>query len=209
MRRPTRGALDAGRAHPGGAPDAIRFDGKDVPNFRKTWPQSILGREQSSSRGCAGRARPGRCGATRWARSTGARIRRTLLPAALEPVGVAFITGLVSAPGLAEAFEHRFPKDHPLRALYAGEVGGKPRPIMKLLLHHGVRVGIEYERTGDLAAARRASNSDLSPHLKSWTSGRAYAALKVTAEAAECSSSASRVPSNAARARTAGPCGTA
>jgi len=40
---------------------------------------------------------------------------KALPPAAFEPVGVAFITGSISAPGLVEAYEHRFPKDHPLR----------------------------------------------------------------------------------------------
>lgn len=37
---------------------------------------------------------------------------KALPPKAFEPVGVAFITGSISAPGLVEAFEHRFPKDH-------------------------------------------------------------------------------------------------
>ena len=50
--------------------------------------------------------------------------------------------------------------------LYAGEVGGKPRATVNLLLHHGVRACLEYQRTGDLAAARRASNPELSPHLR-------------------------------------------
>jgi hypothetical protein len=40
---------------------------------------------------------------------------KALPPAAVEPVDVAFITGSVSAPGIVEAYEHRFPKDHMLR----------------------------------------------------------------------------------------------
>ena len=90
---------------------------------------------------------------------------KALPPRAFEPVGAAFITGSVSAPGLVEAFEHRFPKDHPLRALYVADAVGKPHARVNLLLHHGVRSCLEYQRTGDLAAARRASNPDLSPHL--------------------------------------------
>jgi alkaline phosphatase D len=36
---------------------------------------------------------------------------KSLPPGAFEPIGAAFITGSVSAPGLVEAYEHRFPKD--------------------------------------------------------------------------------------------------
>lgn len=112
---------------------------------------------------------------------------KSLPPRPFEPVGAAFITGSISAPGLVEAFEHRFPKDHPLRALYAGEVGGKPRSTVNLLLHHGVRSCLEYQRTGDLAAARRASNADLSPHLRFVDmGGHGYATLRVAGDAAEC-----------------------
>ena len=39
------------------------------------------------------------------------------------PVGVAFITGSISAPGLVEALEHNLPKEHPLR-----ESLRRPRP---------------------------------------------------------------------------------
>ncbi|HWW81054.1 MAG TPA: alkaline phosphatase D family protein, partial [Steroidobacteraceae bacterium] len=42
----------------------------------------------------------------------------TLPPKAFEPVGVAYIVGSISAPGLVESLEHKLPKDHPLRALY-------------------------------------------------------------------------------------------
>jgi alkaline phosphatase D len=72
---------------------------------------------------------------------------KALPPAAFEPVGVAFITGSVSAPGIVEAYEHRFPKDHPLRALYMTEVGGKPAPMINMLMHHGVKSCLEYART--------------------------------------------------------------
>ena len=42
--------LDAGRAYNGGKPpETIRFDGRDIPNFRKdAAPQSMLGREQKA-----------------------------------------------------------------------------------------------------------------------------------------------------------------
>src|SRR5918994_542258 len=58
-----------------------------------------------------------------------------LPPAAFQPVGVAFVTGSVSAPSLAEAYEHRFPKDHPLRPLYVADREGRKEPAVNLLLH--------------------------------------------------------------------------
>jgi alkaline phosphatase D len=112
---------------------------------------------------------------------------KALPPAAFEPVGAAFITGSLSAPGLVEAFEHRFPKDHPLRALYVTEVAGKPQSMVNLLMRHGVRTCLEYQRTGDLARALRLSNPDLAPHLSFLDmGGHGYATLRVAADAVEC-----------------------
>jgi alkaline phosphatase D len=112
---------------------------------------------------------------------------KALPPAKFEPVGVAFITGSVSAPGLVEAYEHRFPKDHPLRALYMPEVNGRLQPAINLLLRHGVRACLEYQRTGDLRAALRASNPDLAPHLSFVDmGGHGYAAVRAAADAVEC-----------------------
>jgi alkaline phosphatase D len=112
---------------------------------------------------------------------------KSLPPKIFEPVGAAFITGSISAPGLVEAYEHRFPKDHSLRALYMSEVGGKMQPMVNLLLHHGVRACLEYQRSGDAERARRASNPDLAPHLSFLDmGGHGYAILHLTADAAEC-----------------------
>ncbi|HEX7114176.1 MAG TPA: alkaline phosphatase D family protein [Steroidobacter sp.] len=110
-----------------------------------------------------------------------------LPPKPFEPVGAAFITGSISAPGLVEALEHRFPKDHPLRALYMADVDGKRQPMVNMLLRHGVRSCLEYYRTGDLERARRLSNPDLSPHLSFVDmGGHGYATLRVSADTAEC-----------------------
>jgi alkaline phosphatase D len=58
---------------------------------------------------------------------------------------------------------------------------------VNLLMHHGVRSCLEYQRTGDLAAARRASNPDLAPHLRFLDmGGHGYATLRVAQDAAEC-----------------------
>jgi alkaline phosphatase D len=45
---------------------------------------------------------------------------KALPPKPFEPVGVAFVTGSISAPTVVEAFEHGFPKEHPLRLLFLG-----------------------------------------------------------------------------------------
>ncbi len=92
---------------------------------------------------------------------------KSLPPKAFVPVGVAFVTGSISAPGLVEALEHALPKDHPLRALYVGEGPDdhSPQPTVNLLVRHGVQSCVEYLQSGDIAKARARSNPDLSPHL--------------------------------------------
>ena len=67
------------------------------------------------------------------------------------------------------------------------EVGGKKQPMVNLLMHHGVKACLEYQRTGDAEAARRASNPDLAPHLSFLDmGGHGYAVLRVASDAAEC-----------------------
>jgi alkaline phosphatase D len=111
-----------------------------------------------------------------------------LPPAAFAPVGVAFITGSVSAPGLVEVYEHRMPRDHPLRPLYLVDRPGmrKPEATINMLLVHGVRSCLEYARSRDLAAARAVSNPDNAPHLSFVDmGGHGYAIVRVTAESIE------------------------
>jgi len=113
---------------------------------------------------------------------------KALPPAKFEPVGVAFITGSISAPGLVEALEHRFPKDHPLRPLFLADRpdGGKPQAAINLLLRHGVRTCVEYGKTGDAEKARRLSNPDLAPHLSFVDiGGHGYATVRVASDAIE------------------------
>ena len=75
-----------------------------------------------------------------------------------EPVGIAFVTGSISARGMVEALEHSFPKDHPLRPLYLGQgpADTKPQPTVNMLLRHGVRSCLEYAKSGDIERARAA-----------------------------------------------------
>jgi alkaline phosphatase D len=113
---------------------------------------------------------------------------KALPPKAFEPVGVAFITGSLSAPGLVEAFEHRFPKEHPLRALYVAEPFGpsKPQPAVNMLMLHGVKSCLEYQKSGDAVKARQLSNPALAPHLKFLDmGGHGYATVRVTSDAIE------------------------
>jgi alkaline phosphatase D len=92
----------------------------------------------------------------------------SLPPQPFEPVGIAFVTGSISAPGLVEAYEHFLPKDHPLRALYLAQAPGdaKPQPAVNMLARHGVRSCLEYARSGDIEKARAATNPDLAPHVR-------------------------------------------
>jgi len=112
-----------------------------------------------------------------------------LPPKQFEPVGVAFVVGSISAPGIVEALEHALPKSHPLYGLYLAQLGGqdKPQAVVNLLMHHGVRTCLEYGRSGDIAAARRLSNPELAPHLSFLDlAGHGYAIVRVSAEELEC-----------------------
>ena len=111
-----------------------------------------------------------------------------LPPKPFEPVGIAFVTGSISAPGVIEAFEHVFPKDHPLRPLFLGQAptDTKIQPLMNMLLRHGVRSCLEYVHSGDIQKARALSNPDLSPHLSFVDmGGHGYSAVRVTSDTFE------------------------
>ncbi len=108
---------------------------------------------------------------------------KSLPPAAFAPVGVAFICGSISAPGMAEAFEHRL-NGHPLRPLFVSErQPGKFEATINLTLKHGVRSALEYARSGDLQAAHALSNPDNAPHLEFVDmGGHGYAVVTAGAE---------------------------
>jgi alkaline phosphatase D len=113
---------------------------------------------------------------------------KSLPPKVFDPVGVAFIVGSISAPGLVEAREHTLAKDHPFRALYVGQgpADTRPQPLVNLLLRHGVRTCLEYLKSGDLQSARSLSNPDLSPHLSFVDmGGHGYATVRVTGDRME------------------------
>ena len=108
---------------------------------------------------------------------------KSLPPKPFEPVGVAFVTGSISAPTVVEAIEHSFPKEHALRPLFLGRspADSAPQPTTNLLLHHGVRSCLEYAKSGDLVKARAQKNPDLSPHVSFVDmGGHGYTVVRVT-----------------------------
>ena len=57
---------------------------------------------------------------------------------------------------------------------------------MNLLLKHGVRISVEYVRSGDLQRARALSNPDLSPHVFFVDmGGHGYAVVHATSDGFE------------------------
>jgi alkaline phosphatase D len=112
----------------------------------------------------------------------------SLPPRPFQPVGVEFVVGSISSPGVLEAAEHRLPKDTPLRGMYLAERAGAstPEPTINMLVRHGVRAALEYARSGEVDKARALSNPDLSPHLSFVDlGGHGYATVRVTADALE------------------------
>lgn len=110
---------------------------------------------------------------------------KSLPPRNFNPVGIAFVVGSISAPGMVEALEHVLPKEHPLHDLYLTPTvaGSKPEPMVNLLLHHGVHSCLEYLKGGDVERARVLSNTSLSPHLSFVDmAGHGYAIVSVSAE---------------------------
>lgn len=116
------------------------------------------------------------------------RPSRSLPPKPFDPVGVEFVTGSISAPGLLESAEHRLAKDVPLRGMYLVDRPGvtKPEPTINMMIRHGVRSALEYASSGDLAKARALSNPDLSPHLSFVdVGGHGYATVRVAPDVLE------------------------
>jgi alkaline phosphatase D len=112
---------------------------------------------------------------------------KSLPPQGFEPVGVEFVTGSISAPGLAEAGERGIPSDHPLRALYLHDApDGTKQFALTMSILHGVRASLALKETGDPARARAARNPDVSPHLRfADLGGHGYATVRASASELE------------------------
>ncbi len=108
-----------------------------------------------------------------------------LPPEAFEPVGVSFVGASMASPGVIEAYEHRLPKDHPLRPLFLADRPGaaKPDATFNMLLKHGVRSCLDYAKGFDRARARALSNPALAPHLEFVDlGGHGYAKVRLTGD---------------------------
>jgi alkaline phosphatase D len=91
-----------------------------------------------------------------------------LPPATFEPVGLSFVGASLTSPGVMEAYEHKLPKDAPLRALFLADrdAGKAPDWTYNMLLKHGVRSCLDYAKNFDLQRAHALSNPELAPHLE-------------------------------------------
>jgi alkaline phosphatase D len=91
----------------------------------------------------------------------------------------------MSSPGAMESYEHRLPKNDPLRPLYLADRpdAAKPEWTFNMLLKHGVRSCLDYARNFDLGKARALSNPSLSPHLEFVDMGaHGYAKVRLAAD---------------------------
>jgi len=89
-----------------------------------------------------------------------------LPPAGFDPVGLSFITGSISAPGMAEATEY-YKSTYPFLPLFVRKApGAAPEATVNLTIKHGVRAALEYAASGDIAKARALTNPDVSPHVE-------------------------------------------
>jgi alkaline phosphatase D len=106
-----------------------------------------------------------------------------LPPAGFSPVGLSFITGSISAPGLGEAVE--FGKPSPRSGLYVRRpAGGAPEHTINLTIKRGVRAALEYAASGDIAKARALTNPDVAPHVEFVDmAGHGYAVVSASADA--------------------------
>lgn len=114
-------------------------------------------------------------------------VSKSLPPQPFEPVGVEFITGSISSPGIYEVAEHVIPRDEPLRALYLHDrPDGSVAPAMNMTALHGVRASLTLQETGDVAQARARRNPDVSPHLSFLDlGGHGYAVVVAKADVLE------------------------
>jgi alkaline phosphatase D len=95
-------------------------------------------------------------------------LSKRLPPQEFEPVGLEFVTGSVSAPGILESWEYKFPKDHKLAKAYY--------PNINRTVLHGIQAGLG---TG-------APDPKFAPHLSfmDW-GGHGYTVVRASGDALE------------------------
>jgi alkaline phosphatase D len=108
-----------------------------------------------------------------------------LPPGKFDPVGLSFVGASLSSAGPMEAYEHSFPKNHPLRPLFLADRPGEAKPdwTFNMLLKHGVKSCLDYAKSFDLVRARLLTNADLAPHLEFVDlGGHGYATVRLTGD---------------------------
>jgi len=96
---------------------------------------------------------------------TAGRMSTSLPPEPFAPVGVEFITGSISAPGIVEAAQYNVAKEDPHRAIYFYDSPSGAVATINAAIRHGVKTCLVLQETGDKARALAASNPDVAPHL--------------------------------------------
>ncbi len=110
-------------------------------------------------------------------------VSSSLPPKTFDPVGVEFITGSISAPGLFEGLEYSLPKDHPLRPIFLHDAGARVEPAVNFSMMHGVRASLALQKTGDVKQALAESNPEVAPHLSFIdVGGHGYSTVRATAD---------------------------
>ena len=110
---------------------------------------------------------------------------KSLPPSAFDPVGINFVTGSISSPGMVEALEYILPKPHPLRVLYLVDRPGRTHPeaSVNLLLKHGVRSCLDYAAHSDLTRAKALTDPGNAPHVAFVDmAGHGYGLVSASAE---------------------------
>jgi alkaline phosphatase D len=133
---------------------------------------------------------------------------KDLPPRAFEPVGINFVTGSISSPGMVEALEHTFPKEHALRRLYLIDrpAREKPEAAVNLLLRHGVGSCLDYAEHGDLERAKARANPANAPHVRFVDmGGHGYGIVRADAERIDVEFVAVPRPVEAVEAHDGGP----
>jgi len=112
---------------------------------------------------------------------------KSLPPRGFEPVGIAFVTGSISAPGMVESQEHHFKHDDPQQPLtMVKREDGRFEATVNLTVHHGVRTALEYAKNGDIAKARALRNPDSAPHVSFVDmAGHGYGVMRASANRME------------------------
>ncbi len=91
----------------------------------------------------------------------------SLPPKPFAPVALEFVTGSISAPTAAEAFDHTMTPDKPWAAIYRQpSTPGQPGlATINLTARRGVKASLALQRGADPAAIAAAANPEVAPHL--------------------------------------------